>query len=164
MSSNLEPGGYLELQELTLPVRCDDDTLAPDSYLSQWCGLIIEAAARQGRPVFPTTEYQQYLRDAGFEDVVEIQRKWPMNPWPRATEHKELGLWAFTNMGGGLEGLTMAHFTRGLGWDRERTLLFCAETRKDMKNPRIHAYWPMYVSANTTTSSLLNTGQHLEFR
>jgi hypothetical protein len=28
---------------------------------------------------------------AGFEDVVEIQYKWPLNKWPRDKKYKELG-------------------------------------------------------------------------
>ncbi|KFA75919.1 hypothetical protein S40288_05842 [Stachybotrys chartarum IBT 40288] len=141
---HLEPGGYLELQELTLPVRCDDDTLKADGKLMGWCNHIIEAAAAAGRPVFPTTEYKNYMAAAGFEDIVEVQRKWPSNTWPRDRNYKELGLWAYSNLGGGLEGLSLAHFTRGLGWSREETLVYCAETRKEMKNPNIHAYWPIY--------------------
>lgn len=141
--SHLEPGGYLEVQELTIPLRCDDDSLVADSYLMQWCNLILEAAAKQGRPVFPTTEYKSYLEQAGFQDVVEIQKKWPSNPWPKAQKYKQLGLWAYADLADGLEGLTLAHFTRGLGWSQEQTLVFCAHVRKDLRNPRIHAYWPM---------------------
>lgn len=143
----MEPGGYLELQELTIPVRCDDATLNPDGYLSQWCDRILEGAENAGRPVFPTTEYEQYMLDAGFVDVTVVQRKWPTNPWPRDKQFKELGLWAYEDLGGGLEGLSLAHFTRGLGWSREETLLFCANTRNELKSRRVHAYWPMWVLA-----------------
>ncbi|KAI8651835.1 hypothetical protein NCS55_01430100 [Fusarium keratoplasticum] len=80
---NLEPGGYLELQDMSLPARSDGDTLHPDSQLSQWCKFCFEAGQNLGRPVFPTTEYKNYLAAAGFEDIVEVQRKWPTNAWPR---------------------------------------------------------------------------------
>ncbi|KAM5344056.1 hypothetical protein ACJ41O_012593 [Fusarium nematophilum] len=140
---NLEPGGYLELQDMGLPARSDDDTLHPDSYLAQWCKLCLDAGKNLGRPVFPTTEYKNYLAAAGFEDIVEVQKKWPTNCWPRDRKFKELGAWAYANIAGGLEGLSLAHFTRGLGWSSEETLVFCAQTRKDLKDPRIHAYWPM---------------------
>ncbi|KLU81407.1 hypothetical protein MAPG_00497, partial [Magnaporthiopsis poae ATCC 64411] len=32
----LAPGGYLELQDIDFPVRCDDDSLPADSALKQW--------------------------------------------------------------------------------------------------------------------------------
>ncbi|KAM0334321.1 hypothetical protein ACHAQA_001345 [Verticillium albo-atrum] len=140
---NLEPNGYLELQELTITARCDDGTLEPTSYLSRWCDYILEAAANAGRPVFPTKDYHQYMRDAGFVDVVVVERRWPTNPWPRDKQFKELGLWAYADIGESLEGLSLAHFTRGLGWSQDETLAFCAHTRKDLKSRAIHAYWPM---------------------
>lgn len=33
---NLNPGGWIELQDGTLPVHCDDGTLAEDAPLRQW--------------------------------------------------------------------------------------------------------------------------------
>lgn len=140
---NLEPGGYLEMQDMALPARSDDGTLHPDSFLSQWCDFCIEAGQNRGRPVFPVERYKEYLADAGFVDIVEVQRKWPTNTWPKHPKFKELGAWAYANIGGGLEGLSLAHFGRGLGWSEEETLAFCARTRKDLKDVRIHAYWPM---------------------
>ncbi|KAM0076054.1 hypothetical protein ACKRZS_011840 [Fusarium odoratissimum] len=141
---NLEPGGYLELQDMSLPARSDDGTLHPESYLSKWCRSCFEAGQNLGRPVFPTTEYKNYLAAAGFVDIVEVQQKWPTNPWPRDRKFKELGAWACANIAGGLDGLSLAYFTRGLGWSTEETRVFCAHVRKDLQNPKIHAYWPIY--------------------
>lgn len=42
-----------------------------------------------------------------------------------------------------LSGMTTALYTRGLGWSPEEVEVFLADVRKDMKNPRIHSYWPM---------------------
>lgn len=124
-------------------MRCDDGTLDPEGYLSRWCSNILEAAANAGRPVFPTTEYERYMRDAGFEEVTVVQRRWPTNTWPRDKRFKELGLWAYETLGAALEGLSLAHFTRGLGWTQEETLLFCAQTRMELQSRKVHAYWPM---------------------
>ncbi len=143
---HLEPGGYFEIQDFGHPARSDDGTLPSDGYIMQWCKLIIEAAANAGRPVYPLDEYKNFLRDAGFEGVVEVQRKWPINWWPRDHKYKELGMWALADIGNGLEGLTMAHFTRGLGWSKEATLAFCANVQRELRDTRIHAYWPMYAS------------------
>ncbi|KAF5560641.1 methyltransferase [Fusarium phyllophilum] len=101
---NLEPGGYLELQDMSLPARSDDRTLHPESYLSKWCRSCFEAGQNLGRPVFPTTEYKNYLAAAGFVDIVEVQQKWPTNPWPRDKKFKDLGAWACANIAGGTPG------------------------------------------------------------
>ena len=55
------------------------------------------------------------------------------------------GLWAHENISAGLQGLSLALFTRGLGWSTESLEVFLADVRKDMRNPRIHSYWPMCV-------------------
>ena len=57
--------------------------------------------------------------------------------------YKELGMWVLTNFSDMLDGLSLAHFTRALGWSSGETLAFCAKVRADMKNPRIHSYWTM---------------------
>jgi hypothetical protein len=54
-------------------------------------------------------------------------------------------MWVFQNIEPGFEGLSMAVFTRGLGWSKEQTEVFLVGVRKDMKNTKIHCYWEMYV-------------------
>jgi len=117
--------------------------MPPDSYLIKWSELMTEAGERFGRPLCPAFEYKSFLEQAGFESVVEVRHSWPSNPWPRDRKYKELGTWSLANIGGNLEGLTIALFTRGLGWDHERTLDFCARVRKDLRDRKIHAYWAM---------------------
>jgi hypothetical protein len=49
------------------------------------------------------------------------------------------------NFSAGLSGLSIAVFTRGLGWTQEETELFLIEVRKSMKDLNIHGYYPIYV-------------------
>jgi hypothetical protein len=88
-------------------------------------------------------KYKEWLANAGFVDIVEKKYKWPANRWPKDKKYKELGAWSLTALDGGLEGLTLALFTRGLSWSQEETLAFCALVRRELRNPRIHAYWEM---------------------
>jgi hypothetical protein len=37
----------------------------------------------------------------------------------------------------------MAIFTRFQGWSREEVEVFVVDVRKEMKDTRIHIYWPM---------------------
>lgn len=46
-------------------------------------------------------------------------------------------------MSGNILGISLAFFTRGLGWTVEELEVFLVKVRKDMKNSQIHAYWPM---------------------
>jgi hypothetical protein len=53
------------------------------------------------------------------------------------------GFWCNHNIAGELSGLSMVLFTRGLGWSAEEVEVFLASVRSDMKDRRIHAWWPM---------------------
>ncbi|KAM0272517.1 hypothetical protein ACHAQH_008699, partial [Verticillium albo-atrum] len=142
----LEPGGYFEIQDGTFPVGTDDNTLPKDSALVRWCNLLVQAGANLGRPVDQVYNYSTIMRKVGFVDCVDRDFKWPTNTWPKDKRYKEMGMWSLAALDGGLEGLSMALFTRGLNWTMEETLAFCIDVRKEMRNPRIHAYWPIHVS------------------
>ncbi|KAG5657659.1 hypothetical protein KAF25_007692 [Fusarium avenaceum] len=143
--ANLEPGGYLEMQDLTYPIACDDGTLLPDSALVRSGQLSIEASAKAGRPIDLPPKYKNFFEKAGFTDVVEKQYKWPINEWPKDKHHKELGRWSYANMNDGLEGLLLALFTRFLGWSADEVRVLCSAMRKQLRDKNVHAYIPIYV-------------------
>jgi hypothetical protein len=105
----------------------------------------MEASEKFGREIGKPFKYKDMLVAAGFEDVVERRFKWPSNSWPRDPKYKEIGMWQLANTDNGLEGWTLALFTRGLGWTQEKALALCAKVRNDIRNPKIHAYWNVYV-------------------
>jgi hypothetical protein len=71
---------------------------------------------------------------------------WPSNGWPKDPLMKTLGQWNQTNILEGLEGFSLALLTRVLGWQREEVDVFVARVSNDMRNRRIHAYFPMPVT------------------
>ena len=94
---------------------------------------------------------------AGFENVVEVVWKWPTNRWPKDRKMKELGeslgcqwvwltkvgMWYQENVTRSLYGLSVALFTRGLGWTSEELEVFLVDVRKNMSDTKIHAWAPM---------------------
>jgi hypothetical protein len=144
--NNLVPGGFVELLEVDLFAKSDDDTLHEDHKLSKLIHLLDEASTRIGRPFQDNKKNKEILRDAGFVDVIETVFKWPSNAWPKDKKHKELGQWNNLNMDHfkGLEALSIAVLTRVLGWSQEDVTVFLAKVRKDINNKGIHAYWPVY--------------------
>ena len=88
-------------------------------------------------------KYKDFLTRAGFVDVVGRRLKWPINTWPKNPYYKQMGAWVLENLDGGAEGLSMALFTRFLGWSREEVLMFVVEVRDSIKDCRVHAYVPM---------------------
>jgi hypothetical protein len=62
-------------------------------------------------------------------------------------------MWVLQNIEPGLEGLSMAIFTRALGWSKEEAEVFLVDVRKDIKDTKIHCYWEMYVPSLSTLSN-----------
>lgn len=142
-NSNLEPGGWFELVDNDFPLYCDDGTLAPDNALQRWLSLLVDASNRLARPLEVAKTHPQRLLDAGFENVTTKIYRWPINNWPKDPKYREIGLWSLANVDGGLEGLSMALLTRGLGWTRDEVLAFLIDVRRQLRNRAVHAYWKM---------------------
>ncbi|KAH7237855.1 hypothetical protein NCS52_01566400 [Fusarium sp. LHS14.1] len=141
MFKNLTPGGYAELQDVDVILQSDDNTLTKDHALRKWGDLLAKAAREHGRPFIETCQLRHIMADVGFVDIEETPFKWPTNQWPKDKRFKELGAWSSVNTEDSLEGLSMALFTRCLGWTPEEVGVFLVDVRKDLNNPSIHAYW-----------------------
>lgn len=144
---NLEPGGWLELQDYGLPVKSADGT-HQGTNIQRWGDLLCEAAKKLGRPMGSDAcdLYEQQMRAAGFVDIQQQFFMWPSNGWPKDLYMKELGRWNQVNCLDGLEGFCLALLTRALAWKREEVDIFVAQVTKDFKDRSIHAYFPMPVT------------------
>ncbi|KAJ4137974.1 hypothetical protein NW754_000378 [Fusarium falciforme] len=142
---NLNSGGWIELADILLELKSDDNTVPANSPSKQWGKYMLEAAASFGAPLDSCKRYKQQLADAGFVDIVETVYKWPTCAWPKDPKFKEIGLWTYENLGQGVSGLSLALFTRALGWTPEEVEVFLVDVRKDMKNRAVHGWWPIYV-------------------
>ncbi|KAK1529556.1 methyltransferase domain-containing protein [Colletotrichum paranaense] len=142
---HLEPGGYIELQDNSFPIMCDDDTMAPDSAIARWSTLLMEATELMGRPCDAPSRFKQLLDLAGFEAIVEEKTVWPIGPWdvdhPR---EKEIGIWCRENCLEALEASTMHLFTQFLHWSQEDTRDFCDEVEREIRGGSVHAYFTVY--------------------
>jgi hypothetical protein len=139
---NLNPGGYLELQEFALPLS-DDGTLTPEHPLQRSMNLLGEAAKKSNHAFVDLHQLKDMMVAAGFVGVEEFHYKWPSNKWPKDKRHKEIGMWNNENIVSGLQGFLMAALTRGLGWQKEEVDVLVAQARRDVNDRNIHAYWPM---------------------
>ncbi|KAF6813388.1 methyltransferase domain-containing protein [Colletotrichum musicola] len=140
---NLNPGGYLELNDIDAVPVSDDGTLTKDTAIMKNAGLCLEAMVKFGAPFQKFERLEGVMRDAGFVDVHVRQYKWPTNGWPRDRRLKELGYWNYQNLAPNFEAFIMAPLTRALGWSKEEVMLLAMEVRKDLGNKDIHAYYKM---------------------
>jgi hypothetical protein len=88
---NLNPGGWFEVQDIKFPMEYNDDNYPRDSAVHKWNEFIMESTLKFGRDADKVTGYKQQLIDAGFENVTEVQYKWPQNTWPKDRKLKEIG-------------------------------------------------------------------------
>ncbi len=122
--------------------KCDDGTLRPDSQLLTWAGLLAKAAGKMGRPINLASRYEQMLAEAGFEDIKVVEEKWPSNRWEKDEKLRELGRRNSKTLQKGLEAISMALLTRGLGWTFLEVVVLCAHVRLELMNRNIHVYFP----------------------
>lgn len=141
--SNLEPGGYVELEEMEFLAKSDDESLAPHSELTRWAWYLFQASVVMGRPLVNIMSLKGLMEEIGFTDIVETTFQWPLNYWPASGREEEWRELSHENALSGLEAFTIAPFTRGLHWDPAEVAVFLAGVRKDITNPNIRAYWPV---------------------
>ncbi|OHF01444.1 methyltransferase domain-containing protein [Colletotrichum orchidophilum] len=139
---NLNPGGWFEIQDIDFPMRCDDGTIPPDCDLGRWNELMMEAGQRSGFLLDTCGRAAEMMTNVGFVDIVRIQFKWPINQWPRDVKHKTLGVWTEANFSVGLESMTLALFTRFMGWRKEEVWDFSANVIAEWRDrePQVQGY------------------------
>lgn len=131
------------MQELCNPLRCDDGTLAPDSALSRWGQLLVEASLKMDQPADNPTRYATWMEAAGFTNVETVVYKWPTNPWSDDKGEKLKGLWNLCNVLERLSEFTTMLLTKVLGWSQHDVDVLLEEVRVELQDPTIHAYWPV---------------------
>lgn len=67
---NLEPGGWLELNDSTFVLVCDDGSTRGTN-IEKWSQRMSEAQASMGRDPEVPKRYRRWMVEAGFVDVVE---------------------------------------------------------------------------------------------
>ncbi|EOD51843.1 putative sam dependent methyltransferase protein [Neofusicoccum parvum UCRNP2] len=141
----LRPGGYIEHVEMGRKFKSPDGSLPDGCALSQLDGLGAEVCERIGKPGDVIYRMRDWLKEGEWEDVTQVEYKWPTGPWPSDPKLKELGQWSRLHLLEGVENWTLAMLTRVLGYSFEEAQVWIAKIKADVKDPKIHAYHDMYV-------------------
>jgi hypothetical protein len=113
-----KPGGWMESQDLMHPPFCDDGTMPEDWPFKDWSDSMEEASMKANRPLRIAHRLKRWYREAGFVDVHEKIVKLPINSWPRDKHLKTLGKYWAEDLLAGLQGFTLALFSREFGWSK----------------------------------------------
>ncbi|KAI0534218.1 S-adenosyl-L-methionine-dependent methyltransferase [Xylaria digitata] len=139
---NLNPGGWLEMQDYYVGLQSIDGTL-DGTTLQRWSHMVNHALSFTGRSGLNAAKYKRWMQEAGFEHTREEVFAVPGNPWPKGAEQKQLGAMQMENILEGLYGISIALFTKFLGMSPEAVETLLVEVRKDLINRNIHFYYPM---------------------
>lgn len=80
---NVKPGGWVEFQDVDMVFYAEDGSYSPSSDTALWVHLLVGAARTAGKEPCPGPRLEQWVRDAGFANVVHQKFKLPLGPWPR---------------------------------------------------------------------------------
>lgn len=81
---NLNPGGWIEIQELDARANCDDGSLSPDSSLGKFFDIAEDAVKSFGMNFRAGEGLGEPLQNAGFINVGCIVLKVPIGAWAKA--------------------------------------------------------------------------------
>lgn len=116
---HLKPGGWMECQELMAAPYCDDGTMPADWPVKEWSDTLHDASMRAERPLRIANKLKGWFAEAGYVDVHERIFKLPVNTWPRDPKMKNVGMLWQQNILVGLQGFSLAYFSRMLGWTKD---------------------------------------------
>lgn len=81
--TNLRPGGWVEFQEFNIQWYSKDGSHSPESDAAKYIQLLVQATQRAGKESNPGPKLEQWLKDAGFKNVVHQKYKVPIGPWAK---------------------------------------------------------------------------------
>jgi hypothetical protein len=142
---SLRSGGYLELQDCDLPLRFIDDS-GNGSALETWSQRFMTGGAALGKDFTRGRRYKELLEEIGFVDVVEKRTQFPIGTWAVGEKMKTLGAWMRMDMLAGLQAMSMAIMTRGLGMTPEEVEENLTNVKIEVESNKLHAYFPVYAS------------------
>lgn len=166
---HMAPGGYIEHIEWSPHVRSLDGTLSTIPVLRQFSDNFVEVGARSGKTWEIAENMAGLIREVGLADVVEKRFKWPVGPWSSDERMKDIGRWNLLNWEEGLEGWTLAAYTRVLKvcpsmssrlkcwlmrsqWSYAEVQEWLKEVRAALRHRKNHVYHEVYVLYPSTES------------
>jgi len=115
--------------------------------MKEWCSELRRAIATIGRSMdLDWTVFAEQMRTAGFVDVHVQNIKIPIGRWPADPQLKEAGTYQLVSLLEGIESISLAPFTRLLGWQKNEMDVLLAKAKKELSLKRACLYWPACVS------------------
>lgn len=143
--STLKPGGWMQLSEYATDVTSDDNSYPKECAIRTYLHLMNSAADKIGRVMNVAHTLKGLAEEVGFTNASQTLLKLPWAPWPSDPKMKELGRFALLNCETSFEAFGLALLTRVIEMDGDEALKLCQDSRKELRNKRIHIYNLHYV-------------------
>ncbi|EEA19595.1 hypothetical protein TMatcc_009733 [Talaromyces marneffei ATCC 18224] len=137
---NLQPGGWMEVQEYEIEISSDDGSHLKAENFVLWKDKLNEASQMFGKPFSDYSLHKQRMEEAGFIDISEDTFKVPIGPWPKDKRMKEVGKVQQYQMFEAVEPYSLAVFTRVLKWSNEDTRELIEKVKAEICDPQYHIY------------------------
>ncbi|KAE8381880.1 glycosyl hydrolase [Aspergillus bertholletiae] len=144
-SENLNPGGYLELQESINTLYSEDDSLPPECFTVRMMDTLKDGCLRIGQTMDPAPNMHGWVEDAGFTIVDEGKLKLPLGNWPKDRRLKECGSFNRVNFVEGVDAFTASILPDILGWRKEEVAMLNAGVRREVMANTMHALFDFLV-------------------
>ncbi|KAG7042543.1 methyltransferase domain-containing protein [Colletotrichum scovillei] len=145
MYDNVNPGGWVEFQDMDGLYYSDDGTYTEDHATRQWNRQYIDACEAMGRTARPGPQLEGWVRDAGFQNITHQRFKVPIGPWAKDEYYADVGMLNLVQLLEGLEGFTLKIFCGFLGQTKEEVMVLLARVRKELKEGACHAIFDHHV-------------------
>ncbi|EER26301.1 methyltransferase, putative [Coccidioides posadasii C735 delta SOWgp] len=142
-----KPGGWIEMQDWDVYGYSEDGS-AKGTTIERYFKVLGDAFGKAGRVFSPGPLLENWLVEAGFVDVKVTKFKIPMGAWPKDKYFKTLGVWNMLQAQTGFEASALAVLTRYENWSTAEIKTLVDQALKDVKNPKIHFLFDLYVQAH----------------
>lgn len=143
--ANLNNDGWAEFQDYSLLFDTDDGTLTDDHETMKWDKTADDICNKIGRDFSPGPKLYNWVKEAGFQNIVHQHYKIPIGPWAKDPHYKEIGMLNLMQLLDGLEAFTLKPFCGVLGWTTEEAQVLLADVRRELKSGAFHAHLNYHV-------------------
>jgi hypothetical protein len=80
---SVRPGGWVEFQDFDMQFYSTDDTFVPGCALNIWTDEVVAGLKNLGREPEPGPKLEQWVQEAGFENINHQVLPIPLGLWPK---------------------------------------------------------------------------------
>lgn len=142
--THLQPGGFIEAQEIRPSVRSDDGTLPTHHPLAKFYDILDGALKNYGFDIKFADNLDTVLRDVGYVNVQLTVYKLPLGYWPRSPTLKLVGYYMRTIILDFVAAMVSRPFAEA-EVPHEECKRLMEEVPQALDDPNIHAYVPLYI-------------------